>query len=175
MNNLKKLEVPFCNTTIQAIEHNGQLYVSMRPICKNIGLQWGSQYNRIMRDEVMKTSVFIMKTQLDGDIQNRDIVYLPLSMLNGWLFGVSTKKIKPELKDKLIKYKRECYDVLYQYWTKERFEFMKEINKLLFEFHYEKEGASQAGRILSNWKRIKPRIEFKLDNLMNQSQLQLSV
>lgn len=175
MNNLKKLEVPFCNTTIQAIEHNGQLYVSMRPICKNIGLQWGSQYNRIMRDEVMKTCVFIMKTRLDGDIQNRDIVYLPLSMLNGWLFGVSTKKIKPELKDKLIKYKRECYDVLYQYWTKERFEFMKEINKLLFELHYEKEGASQAGKILSNWKRIKPRIEFKLNNLMNQSQLQLSV
>lgn len=175
MNNLKKLEVPFYNTTIQAIEHNGQLYVSMRPICKNIGLQWGSQYNRIMRDEVMKTCVFIMKTQLDGDIQNRDIVYLPLSMLNGWLFGVSTKKIKPELKDKLIKYKRECYDVLYQYWTKERFEFMKEINKLLFEFHYEKEGASQAGRILSNWKRIKPRIENKLHSLMNQSQLQLTV
>ena len=65
--------------------------------------------------------------------------------------------------------------MLYQYWTKERFEFMKEINKLLFEFHYEKEGASQAGRILSNWKRIKPRIENKLHSLMNQSQLQLTV
>lgn len=52
---------------------------------------------------------------------------------------------------------------------------MKEINKLLFEFHYEKEGASQAGRILSNWKRIKPRIENKLHLLMNQSQLQLTV
>lgn len=174
MNNLKKLEVPFCNTTIQAVEHNGELYVSMRPICKNIGLQWGSQYNRIMRDEVMKTAVFIMKTTA-SDGKKYEYVFLPLSMLNGWLFGVSTKKIKPELKDKLIKYKRECYNVLYQYWTKERFEFMKEINRLLFEFQYEKEGASQAGRKLSNWKRIKPNIENKLNSLMNQSQLQLTV
>lgn len=174
MKNLKNLEVPFCETVIQAIENDGQLYVSMRPICKNIGLQWGSQYNRIMRDEVLKSVVFIMKTTaIDG--KKYDQVFLPLSMLNGWLFGISTKKIKPELKDKLIKYKRECYDVLYQHWTNERFEFMKEINKLLFELHYEKEGASQAGKILSNWKRIKPRIEFKLNTLMNQSQLQLSV
>ena len=171
---MKNLDVPFCETVIQAMENDGQLYVSMRPICKNIGLQWGSQYNCIMRDEVLKSVVFIMKTTtIDG--KKYDQVFLPLSMLNGWLFGISTKKIKPELKDKLIKYKRECYDVLYQHWTNERFEFMKEINKFLFEFHYEKEGASQAGKILLNWKRIKPRIEFKLNTLMNQSQLQLSV
>lgn len=174
MKSLKNLEVPFCETVIQAIENDGQLYVSMRPICKNIGLQWGSQYNRIMRDDVLKSVVFIMKTTAN-DGKKYDQVFLPLSMLNGWLFGISTKKVKAELKDKLTKYKRECYDVLYQYWTKERFEFMKEINKLLFEFHYEKEGASQAGKILSNWRRIKPRIEFKLNTLMNQSQLQLSI
>ena len=174
MKSLKNLEVPFCETVIQAIENDGQLYVSMRPICKNIGLQWGSQYNRIMRDDVLKSVVFIMKTTAN-DGKKYDQVFLPLSMLNGWLFGISTKKVKTELKDKLTKYKRECYDVLYQYWTKERFEFMKEINRLLFEFHYEKEGASQAGKILSNWKQLKPRIECKLKTLMNQSQLQLSI
>ena len=64
---MKNLDVPFCETVIQAMENDGQLYVSMRPICKNIGLQWGSQYNCIMRDEVLKSVVFIMKTTaIDG-------------------------------------------------------------------------------------------------------------
>lgn len=174
MNDLKILKVPFCGTHLQAIEHNNKLYVAMRPICQNIGLQWSAQYNRIMRDEVLNSCVFIMKTQLNDDTQKRDIVYLPLSMINGWLFGITTKKIKPELKEKLITYKRECYDVLYNHWNNERFEFMKEMNKLMFEFNHEKEGASHAGRILSNWKQIKPKLESKINKIIERSQLRLS-
>ncbi len=30
------------------------LYVPVRPICENLGLSWGSQRNRIYRDEVLR-------------------------------------------------------------------------------------------------------------------------
>jgi hypothetical protein len=33
-------------------------------------------------------------------------------MLNGWLFGVSINRVKPELVDTLLLYQRECYRVL---------------------------------------------------------------
>lgn len=37
---------------------------------------------------------------------------LPLDKLNGWLFGVSVSRIKPELRPRLIQYQSECFDVL---------------------------------------------------------------
>lgn len=41
---------------------------------------------------------------------------LPIGMLNGWLFGVDTKRIKPEVKPALVMYKKECYSALHDYW-----------------------------------------------------------
>ena len=46
------------------------------------------------------------------------MVSLPLQKLPAWLFSVSARKVKPELKDKLIKYQEECDDVLWGYWLK---------------------------------------------------------
>lgn len=42
---------------------------------------------------------------------------LPIHYLNGWLFGVDTNRVKAEIKDKLITYKKECYQVLFDYWN----------------------------------------------------------
>ena len=38
---------------------------------------------------------------------------LPLKFLPGWLFGVQVSRVKPELRDKILRYQRECYDVLW--------------------------------------------------------------
>ncbi|HET9222625.1 MAG TPA: phage antirepressor N-terminal domain-containing protein [Roseiflexaceae bacterium] len=34
---------------------------------------------------------------------------LPLDYLPGWLFGINAARVKPELKERIILYKRECY------------------------------------------------------------------
>jgi hypothetical protein len=39
---------------------------------------------------------------------------LPLKYLNGWLFGVNASRVKPELRERVIQYQRECYDILAQ-------------------------------------------------------------
>ena len=42
---------------------------------------------------------------------------LPLQFLNGWLFGVDSKRVKSEqAKEYLFKYKMECYQALNNYW-----------------------------------------------------------
>ena len=46
------------------------------------------------------------------------MVSLPLQKLPAWLFSISARKVKPELKDKLIKYQEECDSVLWDYWVK---------------------------------------------------------
>lgn len=58
----------------------------------------------------------MMNMQMPGDDQERGMLCLPLSMLNGWLFGVDVNRVKEESRDKLIKYQANCLDVLAQHF-----------------------------------------------------------
>ena len=42
------------------------------------------------------------------------MICLALKFLPGWLFGISTNRIKEELREKIIQYQRESYDVLWE-------------------------------------------------------------
>ncbi len=107
--------VQFHNHTLTVITHNNQQLVAMRPVCEGIGLAWGSQRNRIMRDEVLGSTVFMMNTVAE-DNKQRELLCLPLEYLNGWLFGIDVSRCREEIRPALIQYKRECYQVLAAYW-----------------------------------------------------------
>lgn len=107
--------VQFHNHTLTVITHNNQQLVAMRPVCEGIGLAWGSQRNRIMRDEVLGSTVFMMNTVAE-DNKQRELLCLPLEYLNGWLFGIDVSRCREEIRPALIQYKRECYQVLANYW-----------------------------------------------------------
>ena len=106
--------VDFHGQSLVAVLIDGQPYVAMKPICENIGLQWGSQYNRIQRNPVMSEGIFIMKTPSEGGDQ--ETLCLPLDMLNGWLFGVDVNRVREEIKPRLIQYQKECFGVLFRHF-----------------------------------------------------------
>ena len=110
--------VNFHGHPLTIVTCNDQQLVAMKPICEGIGLDWKSQYTRIMRDEVLLSCVVIMTMQLPNDTQTRDVVCLPLEYLNGWLFGVDVKRCREAIRPALLKYKRECYAALAAYWQK---------------------------------------------------------
>lgn len=96
------------------------IYVPVRPLCDYLGLDWSAQRRRIMRDEVLAAevmSVAIMTTLIDpqrGRRSTQNVLCLPLTKLYGWLFGMTVSKAKPEFRDKLTRYRAECYDVLWR-------------------------------------------------------------
>ncbi|TWH63852.1 P22-like antirepressor protein [Azomonas agilis] len=113
------------NTQLATVEFHGQALtvitsqkgehlVAMKPICTAIGLDWKSQYNRIQRNQVLKEGMVIMTTPSEGGEQ--ETLCLPLDYLNGWLFGVDTNRVKPEIRPRLIQYQRECFHVLAAYF-----------------------------------------------------------
>ncbi|MEX4584710.1 hypothetical protein MY756_05685 [Haemophilus influenzae] len=114
-NQISTQTVSFNNQSLITIEQNGVHYVAMKPICENIGIQWESQYNRIRRDDVLNSVIFIMN-MTGSDSKNYQMICLPIEYLNGWLFGIDINRCKPEIRDTLIKYKKECYQVLHDYW-----------------------------------------------------------
>ncbi len=116
-------EVLFYEDTITAVqvEFDGQeqIYVPVRPICNQLGLDWSAQYRRVNRDPVLSGAiqgVAIMATPSadgrGGGLQ--EMSCLPLKFLPGWLFGINANRVKPELRDKIIRYQRESYDVLWE-------------------------------------------------------------
>lgn len=102
--------VEFHGATLYAIAINGVHHVALKPISDALGLDWSAQFRRIKRHAVLAEAIAVMAIPSDGGEQST--IALPLDKLNGWLFGVSVNRVKPELRDKLIQYQRECFDVL---------------------------------------------------------------
>ena len=113
--NAKPQIVRFNKQQLPVFFHNDKPYVAMKAICENIGLDWVSQHKRIQRNHVFNSTMVIM-TIVAQDGKNREMLCLPLGFLNGWLMGVDANKVKPEIKDTLVKYQLECYDVLYKHF-----------------------------------------------------------
>ena len=113
---IEQKTVEFYGDAIVAVRANdGSVYVPVRPICELLGVSWPSQLNRISRDEVLSTvaeniSVFVMNTQ--GQEQHRSMLCLPLDYISGFLFGLNASRVREDIKDKILRYKKECYQVL---------------------------------------------------------------
>ena len=114
---------------------DGTIYVPIRPICNLLGLNWAGQRQRINRDPVLveeATPVCVTHTGHEhGQSQEVDMISLPLKFLSGFLFGVSVKRVKLELQERLIKYQRECYEVLHEAFREGRLTGESGIDELL--------------------------------------------
>ncbi|MCK4089660.1 phage antirepressor protein [Acinetobacter radioresistens] len=113
---LQQITVPFHNTELFLIEHNGQPYTPLRQIVQGMGLDWASQFTKIKQK--FATCVVEITMQMLGDDQSRSHTCIPVRKLPAWLYSVNPNKVKPELRDTVIKYQEECDDVLWDYWTK---------------------------------------------------------
>lgn len=102
--------ISFHGQTVPVFTRNQTHYVAMKPICENIGLQWEAQLKRIQRNAILNTAMSMMDTPTNGGKQKT--ACLPLDYLNGWLFGVDAKRVKPEIRERLLTYQRECFRVL---------------------------------------------------------------
>ena len=107
--------IEFKGNTILTVEHNGVQYVAMKPICESIGIDWDGQRQKIKRHAFLaSTAVIITAVAEDGKL--REMQMLPIKYIQGWLFCVDANRVKAEIKDKLITYQKECFDVLHDYW-----------------------------------------------------------
>ncbi|WP_243495410.1 phage antirepressor N-terminal domain-containing protein, partial [Acinetobacter baumannii] len=115
LNSLTEIKVPFHSAELYLVEHGGQPYTPMKPIVEGMGLAWQAQLAKLNANPKRWGITKIVIPTL-GDLQ--EMVCLPLRKLFGWLMTISPNKVKPELRDTVIKYQEECDDVLWDYWIK---------------------------------------------------------
>ncbi len=116
---IEQREIDFYGDDILAvIVEGGSIYVPIRPICDFLGVDWSAQRQRIMRDPVLaeEVEIVVVTTTKRG---NPNVLALPLDMVHGWLFGINANRVKPEIKELLLRYQRECYRVLANHFRQE--------------------------------------------------------
>ncbi len=106
-------EIEFYGDILQLATVDGVAYVALRPLTEYLGMEWGSQRLRTLRDDVLATEVRQM-LMAGADGKQRQMFALPLEFLPGWLFGITPSKARPELAEKLTRYRRECFRVLWR-------------------------------------------------------------
>ncbi|UUC83849.1 phage antirepressor N-terminal domain-containing protein [Stutzerimonas stutzeri] len=109
------IPVPFYGDTVVLVGQDNEPYVAMKPIATNLGLAWAAQYVKIME----KFGSVVSEIETTGtDGKQYGMACLPLKKLPAWLYSISPNKVKPELRDKIVRYQNECDDALWDYWTK---------------------------------------------------------
>ena len=114
MTTLTQIAVPFHNTELYIVEHEGQPYTPMKTIVEGMGLDWKSQFVKLKQRFVQGMVEITIPT--NSGIQT--MLCLLLRKLPAWLYSIHANKVKPELRDTVIMYQNECDDVLWDYWTK---------------------------------------------------------
>jgi len=99
-------------------EGSSAVYVPVRRLADNLGLDWRSQLRRIQRDNVLAEAVkgvVIMTTPSKSGRGGgpQEALALPLDCVPGWLFGIQTSRVKEGIRPKLERYRRECFRVLW--------------------------------------------------------------
>lgn len=115
---VKFVEVPFMGTMIQTTDDEKH-YVAVKPLVEEIGLRWEKVFLKIKKNKALSSTI-ATTAMVANDGKMREMVCLPLNMLNGLLFLMNPEDYNhnPVLKAKLESYQQECYNVLYQYFTK---------------------------------------------------------
>lgn len=91
-------------------------YVPIKPICEALGVDDEGQRQRIERDEILSSVTFMTKaTGKDG--KTYEMLALPVKYVFGWLFTIDSSRVNQEIRDMVVKYKRECYETLYNHFN----------------------------------------------------------
>lgn len=80
---------------ITLIDDAGTPFVAVKPICDAIGLNAESAVRGIKNHPILGSEHTIQSVQV-GENQKREYLTLPIQYINGWLFSIDIKKVKPE-------------------------------------------------------------------------------
>ncbi|WP_064199021.1 phage antirepressor N-terminal domain-containing protein [Brevibacillus brevis] len=108
--------IPFNDSVIDAVKYEGQIQVNVRKTCEELGIDYPTQFTKIKSDDVLNRCIgFIPIHDSIGRLQQQ--LYINIKGYTLWLAGLTSTRVKEEVRPLLIKYKLEAADVLEQYFT----------------------------------------------------------
>jgi hypothetical protein len=88
------------------------IFVPLTRLCDNLGIARARQAQRIREHPVLQRGFTTLTFESGGGPQEAQC--LRIDMIPLWLSGVNANRVKPAIRDKLIRYQTEVADVLWQ-------------------------------------------------------------
>ena len=112
--------VNFRGDELYGFKQDDGVFLAAKPMVEAMGLGWEPQRQRLQRDPVLSEGTSIMKVPF-GKGGAQDMLCIKLELVNGWLFGIDSSRIKDEaVRERVILYQRECYQVLHDHFAGKR-------------------------------------------------------
>lgn len=112
----QELIINFNGIDIMTVEKDGETYVPVKPICDAIGVDYKGQFDKLKEDEFFLPTMGLIPT-VAADGKEREMVCLPLRYVYGWLATINPGKVAPEIREKVTRYRLDCYNLLYDHFT----------------------------------------------------------
>ena len=105
--------IKFNNDEVLTTLENGKIYVSVKHICKNLGMnksQSDHQIQKLRNDHTLKQGC--LKIQAGVFDPDNSTLGIELEFLTIWLVKINPARFNEELKQKLLDYQLHCKDIL---------------------------------------------------------------
>jgi hypothetical protein len=99
----------FNGRKISTLLKDGEWYIAIKPICESLEVDYITQFKKAKEDEILG-QLLSEHTMVAGDGRMRKMSCLPERYVYGWLFSIRSES------EKLLEYKRVCYDLLYNHF-----------------------------------------------------------
>ncbi|MBE2220380.1 MAG: ORF6C domain-containing protein [Anaerolineae bacterium] len=164
---IEQKQVAFYGDEVLAVQtKDGSVFIPVRPICDLLGVDWSAQRRRINRDPVLSEEIKSVVIAVADSYRtiNREVLSLPLDYISGFLFGIDANRVKPELRERLIRYQRECYKVLAEAFQEGRLTTDPSFDDLLKQANSDVVEAYQIAQAIMKLARNQIMLESRLDD-----------
>lgn len=122
--------VPFYGHMLVAVRlADGRIAAVLRWLCEGLGLNLQSQLRHIRGRAVLNDGLIVVRVATDGGPQSMQA--LTLHAMPGWLFSVDERRVRPEVRDDVILFQRECTDVLAEHFANKPRQTLPETDTLV--------------------------------------------
>lgn len=109
------IHVPFHETHLVAVAIDGQLHVSVRHVCDQLGVEVAAQLRKLHRKPW--ACVVMKDMQMPGDDQRRQVAFIDRRTLTMWLATIETSRVDVAVRPFLIELQNEAADALDAYFN----------------------------------------------------------
>jgi hypothetical protein len=104
------VQVPFHDDVIEAVQtEDGKIMVNLKSVCRSLGIDDSPQHRKL-RTCGWATTTIMESVAQDG--KQRMVTMIDHESLPMWLTSINPGKVRPEIREKLLRYQREAKAVL---------------------------------------------------------------
>lgn len=112
--NTELARIPFHGHELQALLRQGEGYLALRPACDDLGLDFTAQFRRVKRQPWATVAIM---TAVAADGKEREVFCLHADSVPMWLATIQASRVKPERRELLVTYQKECARVLREHFA----------------------------------------------------------